>query len=1045
MDTLSKLSTQLVNYNKNILELYSKLDEITTSGSNTVSVTFQNELGVNTVYSIPSFGYMINELNRLNENIKSLYGLDTNTVIDFGDGNYKKIVSVDLNKEPTPIKNVDVYKTFFSSKNNFYDNLLNPYLYISVNLDNKINDNIRKIVSRKYMIDFEKDTSGNLTTNGQSAYSSFLSNFNGKNNVNINDFLKWGKTTVGVVNGSDMNYDEEIIDVEPNELLYDGTFTVIKVEEDLAVNKIWYYIDTLNYFNIKTGESREMVIGDELIINGSESYTRYRITDISKVTTLPRIAVNVIEGYQPIPVITNALKIYKTDKTSKSIKVGIGYNEKSVLFVKPLDTSNNIVSKEWSLGTGFNTSEFKYVSNDSNNGKTMQDFYTNNVYDIGLVIKDLSSRTPLNKGVVPDAPILVASNFKVVEVNTHLTKSSDVSTINKKIATQKELKSEITQLDEAIKNKTKESRLATNISKSESDRLNKELQKLIDMKSSKSSALQSVISDVVSLSNSPAVRNASPKYRVRGFWDFPTPKSVYGTLPQEVIQFKIEYRYLTKGSDTTDVKSYEFIKNDGTKLNAAYSNWMPIKTDVRKRVYDSATDTFTWAIEDVSNSDTPNINQLDIPITFGESVQIRIKSVSEAGYPDSPLESDWSDILTVQFPDEIVDTTPSNSSIINDITKDELVIKIKNELSNVEEHLSNTIVVSNKTYYHDAKDIYYDANESLADIIKSMQAEIVSLREQLNRTKGKLVVSVFRGTTAYSVKNETELSFNIECEDYLDRYVADGISGRVYNNNIYAIKEFYIKIENAASDSPLGLISSKTYESGVFYNKTAPQTFWVNDRDELLYSNTTGVSKTQLNNQFVWLYNYNDGNETTVNKISENISNNFTNVGNNSISNVLSLAEYNVGYSENELLTFVEDNKSLMDVNKWVDTVQTVQSNEKLLSTVHPVVQSLDYLTDRNSSNIRNIDAQGSIIIPISVYFKMNAIDPNDGNGLNYDYIDLNKSKSTVRHTKVLKLYLENENENKPFVFKIKFNLNRNKIGISNFPSTFNVTSGDRF
>jgi hypothetical protein len=44
---------------------------------------------------------------------------------------------------------------------------------------------------------------------------------------------------------------------------------------------------------------------------------------------------------------------------------------------------------------------------------------------------------------------------------------------------------------------------------------------------------------------------------------------------------------------------------------------------------------YTWLTEDITNPDLPNINQLDISIQSNEKIDIRIKSISEVGWPDS--------------------------------------------------------------------------------------------------------------------------------------------------------------------------------------------------------------------------------------------------------------------------------------------------------------------------------------------------------------------------------------------------------------------------
>ena len=48
-----------------------------------------------------------------------------------------------------------------------------------------------------------------------------------------------------------------------------------------------------------------------------------------------------------------------------------------------------------------------------------------------------------------------------------------------------------------------------------------------------------------------------------------------------------------------------------------------------------------------------NINQLDIPIRKGEQVEIQAKSISEAGWPSNPLESEWSTAVRVEFPADL--------------------------------------------------------------------------------------------------------------------------------------------------------------------------------------------------------------------------------------------------------------------------------------------------------------------------------------------------------------------------------------------------------
>jgi hypothetical protein len=524
----------------------------------------------------------------------------------------------------------------------------------------------------------------------------------------------------------------------------------------------------------------------------------------------------------------------------------------------------------------------------------------------------------------------------------------------------------------------------------------------------------------------------------------PDPKIVRGSRPQEVVQFKIQYRYVSQDGQENPVSSFKIENSEGeVSENAAYSNWKEMLSDSRKRVRDESTGEYYWEIQDVSNADTPNINQLEIPIRENESVEIRVKSLSEIGYPDSPLESDWTQILTIDFPDNLTDVLGDNEFILREATQDELKVRIDTELEakGLDSHLSNMVTVGDKEYMHTDENILTNIRDersglqlNLFEYINRLENRLNSLEEAVNRAKGVLSVFVVRDEEEFTIKNNEEISFNIECEDYLNEFTDTGVpTGRVYSNDIYIIKDFLLKVENTASQSVLGLLSNRNYYSNSDFLRTdAPQVFWVNDRDELVYNTSTGNTRTQLDNQFLYMTNFVSVDNTTVVKLSENVGNDFQINNSNSLTNVLSQTEYNVGYSENSILDFVNNNNSLIENTKWIDDSPTVSSNNKLLTTVHPVVQNLENLVETNSDKVKSIDPgeQNSIQIPLNIYFKMNSIDSNVGTGNNYEYVNLNNSTTTTRHIKKVRFFLENESDNRPFIFTVKFNINRNKVGI---------------
>ena len=103
------------------------------------------------------------------------------------------------------------------------------------------------------------------------------------------------------------------------------------------------------------------------------------------------------------------------------------------MFIKPINADNNLLAKQYSSGSGFYTNDLRLLSDSTANGLTMEQFYIDYVYDYGIALKDLvAKKTPNSLAGVPNLPILNPNNFKVVQVNKHLTDTPDANLIKQK-------------------------------------------------------------------------------------------------------------------------------------------------------------------------------------------------------------------------------------------------------------------------------------------------------------------------------------------------------------------------------------------------------------------------------------------------------------------------------------------------------------------------------------------------------------------------------------------------------------------------------------
>ena len=108
------------------------------------------------------------------------------------------------------------------------------------------------------------------------------------------------------------------------------------------------------------------------------------------------------------------------------------------------------------LPDGFYTNDLRLQSTGNANGLTMEQFYIEYVFDYGIALQDLvAKKTPNSLAGTPNIPAINTDNFKVVQINKHLTDTPDANLIKQKHNYQISLKSEVKQIDDAILDRNK--------------------------------------------------------------------------------------------------------------------------------------------------------------------------------------------------------------------------------------------------------------------------------------------------------------------------------------------------------------------------------------------------------------------------------------------------------------------------------------------------------------------------------------------------------------------------------------------------------------
>jgi hypothetical protein len=803
-NSLTQFLTQLLRIQKNSMEIIGKLSEVTSSSAQSVFIQLEDQSGAMQNYEVPSIGYIENEISRLDKNFNSLIGLDGGDVnVRMSDGSFKKIVQSTLFKQPKKIGQLLVPSTFGKKNNWFFESFLNPLLYVSFDVTNYVDYNTQQLAYKRII--------ANCDTDEKKLY--FDQNIKGKNDLDYDTLLNnmYSKNITYFV-------DEDIANLPVSVPRYSGSFDVISFKDEvitivqpngtsLQTKARKYNLNTLKYTDNLQNFKGTMILkpGDKIDIGES---TRYEVTTVD--TSTNSVILKMTSGTEPIPIGVEVMRIAVNAFAIKEVQINVGFDEREVIFVKAIDKDTNLTTRDFSPGVGFYSNEL--VITTPSGDSTLEAFYKQEVMDFGSSILSLAKEgtIPSVYGEKPDAPRLTASNFKVTLVNAQKQDTDVINNLKKKISQKNTTASEITQLEVSIDKKKQELNISKFNSDAERRGVQNQLDSLIRDKTSKSNLYASIVKDLGTTAKNLPPELSNPLYRVRGFFPIPAAKTSKKTLDQEVISFIISYRYLRTDGTSPATEQIDFVDNNGETIRGYFSNWEEMHTKIREKVYDDTLGIYVWKKENVQDADSININQIDIAISKGEQVEIRVKSVSEAGWPTNPMISDWSSSAIISFPDNLTADEEVLASLASALSE-ETRVNFNQDLASrgLDIHLSTSFTQKDKYYAHPSDSIssgFFDTSGNAIDLynkLKDMDNQIATLKALIEKAKGSLQVYIV------DPSGEKYLVSNNSTVDLFAGYYSDIVAALPTNNQKGAIiTSLYKLIISNSAVSALQLASS---------------------------------------------------------------------------------------------------------------------------------------------------------------------------------------------------------------------------------------------
>lgn len=839
-NTISTTLADITQESSNAMEILSKITDSLTTNSTSVSMKLVDSEGKEVVINLPTLSHIDSEIKRIDSNQQAMSGIGSTAYIKDSTGAYRQITVAKKSKEPDRIVSVDTPKTFDRKNNWFFENFLSPLLYITFNLDGLVEDTTRKINVKRIILNIDSDSKRRL----------FESNLESRND------LEYENTLVYLI-GNNISYfvDDDVYEIPPSILRYSGSFGVLDFYDEVnvdGVTKRHYQLSNVTYTdNLKSDRNTvNLKVGDRLKVG---DFTVYEIESLDLATR--DIVVKKIAGTDSIPLGDDVLEIDSEIYNAKEIAVNVGFDERQIIFLSPINTDTNVTTTTYSKGTCFHSNKLIFNGSDGSS-LTLEEYYKREVVDFGMSFLSLAKdrRIPSVYGLVPNKPTLVQSNFQVKQINEHLEQDALIKDVQKKVADKTRLLEEIKRLDSEIFTNNQLLQKSLNVP-TEVTKYNTILDDLVKRKQNKTNEYLSVVGSLSTIYRENSKDKVTKKYRVRGFWAYPDAKLDARTGLQEVIQFVVSYRYLSKNGNSPDAKNYNYVDSQGNSLVGYFSNWVEYKTIERKRQYDTALGKFVWTPEDTSDPEVVNSNQIDIPINVGEILEVRVKSISEAGFPSNPLFSDWSESVRIEFPETLATDNAGIYAILEEAAREEERAAVLKQLDNygLDKHFRQTRTEDNRYFAHAGSELdsgFKDASGktiSVYDQFKLLLDDLARVKGDLNKVSSievkngdlNIYIEELDGDKRkFPVSNGG--SVNIKPKSYYEQVIAKSVAER--RGAIIRLK-YNVVIENTGN----GTLYLKSKFPGMSYEEL-PKLSGSN----LVYRGTSFTDTDYLNNRMYY-------------------------------------------------------------------------------------------------------------------------------------------------------------------------------------------------
>ena len=755
MATVADYLIQLQKLTKTNLELLGAINQSFFTRQEHLEVRVDSQR-----YVMPSFLSLENKVNALQAAVDNIANIHESGEAYLNiDGSSRALVLRGYTNTP-PALSLPAVNTFSVTQNDVFKDFLTPVPWLNFSLEGVSNDitsvRVLKVIP--------------LSDSLRGIFQGWLAPAEGEE-APASVQVGWGdikKALDGLVEDTDYTMYAHTYKMPVRKNIGQGQWVIAEITEDTVDENLDNYItvrlasgvdgfrDDLTYLLFDQTIQRDLQPGDEIVT--WDDSAKLEVVQVIPSTNSLRMKVlngeylNLVpwSGTGEIPQYSK-LRFFSPIDFEADKYIHVPLEEDSLVFIAlaPLNDRMNVQSP-WGSGLVVNTSLLRL--DDPESGTLFTDYYRDNVRNIGDILNEISQMTSNSISTSsPDefqrwtsaVPALEEEDYEVVHINAHLDNSAPIQSIRALYSQKKTLQSSISEVQDKIQ---EIQTILADVSFDDTSGLRasyeSQLSEYNAQKNELNSSYTKILDQIAQEANESAVPIENAKYRIRGFMDQESFASREGleSLRGHICGMEYMYRYKSAGQSQGNAKAI----ND----QFVFSDWTSVKKiDPRTAKWDGS---FKYGPENEgynsNNINVPSFNQIDIPITQGETVDVKARFIYDYGRPFVEVTSAWSPIVNVAFPEEmaknveILDIISENNSDIETRRFQDII-----DSQGVTDHVNDRLIDQSLTYFHKPESIasgFYTEERRiipLRDKLASMDASIIQLQDEILGTAAESI------------------------------------------------------------------------------------------------------------------------------------------------------------------------------------------------------------------------------------------------------------------------------------------------------------------